>query len=451
MALILDSPRSWMRLGLAVAGVWLLCAPPAQAATPTASAATPTVRVGFGELQRPAPLVGFVHGVDADQPGDHRIEPLQPSLWRGKLEDVPYGRAHRLGGRYTYVLSDRWGYPGELFSPQPPYADFGAWRDFVERVAERARKGEDLVFDVWNEPNHPHFWTGTREQLYETYRIAWETLHRILGPDVVVSGPSTSYFSPEWIGGLVKHCRARGCRVDALSWHEFPRGSIPAIEDRVKQARSRWADNPRFASVDVDEIHLNEVVGARDQYLPAETLGYMRYMERGGVDAAARACWAGLDGVSNCYNETLGGLLVPGTFAPRSVWWTTRAYADGARSRVLTRFSDPYVVGIGSRESASAGTAQVLIGHLERRVGSRRSPAATDVRITLRKLSALGFLRGATRVKVSIEGFPATGEAALAAPRRRRGKVHRIRDGEVALTLHDVRLHEAYRLLLSRP
>lgn len=336
-----------------------------------AAASTPTVRVGFGSPQRPSPLVGFVHGMDAVSPSDARIEPLRPSLWRGKLQDVPYKRAHEIGGRYTYVLSDRWGYPGQLFAPRAPYEDWGAWRRFVEKTARAGRKGEGIVWDVWNEPNHPYFWAGTKEQLYETYRIAWQAIH--------------------------------------------------------------------------------EVIGAKDQYLPAETLGYIRYMERGGAAAAARACWSDSAGADNCYNETLGGLLQPGSLLPRSVWWTTKAYADGADSRVLTKFSDPYVVGIGSSASASATTAQLLVGHLERRVGTVKSRASTDVRVTLRRLSALGFLRGSKQVKITIQGFPATGETPLATPVGRRGKVHKIRNGEVALTLHGVKLHEAYRLLLTRP
>lgn len=73
------------------------------------------------------------------------------------------------------------------------------------------------------------------------------------------------------------------------------------------------------------------------------------------------------------------------------------------------------------------------------------------MRVTFRKLSALGFLRGSKRVKIAIEAFPATGESPLARPRVRRSKVHRIRNGEVSLTLHDVRLHAAYRLRLTHP
>lgn len=440
-------PRT--RLALTCFGLWLACAAPALAAAKPPP--TPTVRVAFSKPQGSHSLVGFVHGMDADTPGDSLIAPLRPSLWRGKLQDVPYGRVNDLGGLYTYVLGDRWGYPGAGLARPAPFEDYSEWRKFVKKTAERARDREDVVFDVWNEPDDPYFWAGTPEQLYETYRIAWETLHKILGPGVQVSGPSTSYYSPEWIGGLMDYCLARGCGVDVLSWHEFPPRSIPGIETRVDEARARWIDDPRYDAVGVRAIHLNEVIGAPDQYLPGETLGYMRYMERAGVEAAARGCWFDFTGVSNCYNETLSGLLEPGTLRPRSVWWTTKAYADGAGSRVLTKFDDPYVVGIGSSASTSPNAAQLMIGNLERRVGTRKSTDSTKVEITFRKLSALGFLRGAKRVKIAIQAFPATGAAPLPAPVSRRGKVHTISKDEVALTLHDVRLHAAYRLLLTLP
>ncbi len=88
------------------------------------------------------------------------------------------------------------------------------------------------------------------------------------------------------------------------------------------------------------EIHVNEVVGEDDQYLPAENLGYLHYMERGGADAAARACWPANDGESNCYNDSLAGLLVPETSQPRSVWWAHPGIRGGrqhARAHPLQR------------------------------------------------------------------------------------------------------------------
>ena len=406
-----------------------------------------TVRADFSKSTPVGGLVGFTHGMNAQTPPDDRIVPLAPTLWRSRFIDVPYKRAMRLGGRYTFVLSNRYGYPGD--GARAPYEDWKRWRRLV-RNAARNNRNRQIVWDVWNEPDLEHFWRGTREQYYETYRIAYEELRAVLGPDVTVSGPSTTSYRPDWIEGLLSWCQTRGCQVNALSWHELSRGSIPAVGDRVSATREQFLENPRWRGLGLRELHVSEAVGEHDQYLPGENVGYLGYLEKGGADAAARACWPSLDGQSNCYNDTLAGLLVPGTSQPRSVWWATRAYAEGAASRVLTRFGDSHVVGLASSGSAKPDSAQLLIANLKRRTGSRRSRSSVNVRVTLRKVSRLSFLRRAKRVKVAIEKFPATGEAPLTAPRRRRASKARIRDGEVLFTLHGVRPHEVYRLTFSR-
>jgi xylan 1,4-beta-xylosidase len=409
-----------------------------------AEASVPTIRVGFASpLDRPT-MVGFVHGMDMRKPVDELIDPLAPELWRGKLRDVPYKRVEELGGRYTYVLSDRWGYPGA--GVRPPYEDFGAWRRFVRKTARGARRGKDVLWDIWNEPNEPHFWQGTPEQLYETYRIAENVLREEIGPDVVVGGPSTFGWRSDWVVGLLDWCRTYGCQVNVLSWHELTSGSIPAIADRLRFARAALLDSGAYSALNISEIHVNEVGIAADQYRPGELLALMHYLEAGGADAAARTCWDDVGGGNNCYNDTLDGLLVPRTFEPRSTWWATRAYADGAGSRVLTRFSDPHVVGLGSSRSDAPRTAQLLIAHMR-----GHNAQQVDVKVTFRRLDRLGFLRGERRLRVRIERFPDNGELPLAAPRGRRGALVSIAHREATLTLHNVRMHEAFRLRLSEP
>ena len=407
------------------------------------AARVPTVRVGFAKPVETASMVGFVHGMDLRRPADEMIDPLAPALWRGKLRDVPYDRVQELGGRYTYVLSDRWGYPGA--GHRAPYEDFRAWERFVRRTARSSRRGS-VVWDIWNEPNERWFWQGTPEQLYETYRIAENVLRQELGPDVLVGGPSTLGWSSDWITGLLEWCLARGCQVNVLSWHELTSGSIPGIRDRLEYAREALLESRRYRALEIRELHVNEAGTAADQYRPGELLGVMHYLEAGGADAAARTCWDDFSGGSNCYNDTLAGLLVPRTFEPRAAWWATKAYADGVGSRVLTRFDDPHVVGLGSSRSDVPRTAQLLIAHL-RGHGAKE----LDVRVTLRRLGTLGFLRGERRVRVRIERYPDSGEQPLPAPRGRRPALVPIEDGQATLTLHNVRIHEAYRLRLSEP
>lgn len=416
------------------------------AAQAAAAASTPTVRVDFAKSTPRHSLVGFTHGMDMAGPPSDLITPLRPVLWRGKLRDVPYDRVRDLGGLYTYVLSDRWGYPGD--GAKAPYDNYRKWERFVRGVARYARdKGRSGVWDVWNEPDGGHFWQGTREQFYETWRIAENVLRQELGPDVLVSGPSTTSYRYDWVQGLLEWCRTRGCQVNALTWHELGSEPGPRFSDHARQARSLSRSAP-YAAQRVSQIHVSESGSQTDQYRPGEGLGNFNYLEAGGVDVAARACWTAYDRSSNCYNDTLAGLLTPGTHGRRSVWWSTKAYADGVASRRLTRFSSARVVGLGSAGSDRPDAAQLLIG----RVGRSSVPldsSPVNVKVTLRSLSKLRWLRGKKKVRIAVEKYPDSGEAALAKPVGRRSSWSAIRKSEAELTLHGVRPHEAYRLRLT--
>src|ERR1700742_2075051 len=203
----------------------LVCAAPAVAAEPR-------IRVDFSQRLDYPSMVGFVHGMDAVAPADDLIAPLRPQLWRGKLQSVPYNRVRELGGRYTYVLSDRWGYPDG--GRHAPYENYRAWRGFV-------------------------------------------------------GGPSTMAWRRDWISGLLEYCLRWSCQVNVLSWHELEGASIPSLRDHVADVRRTLMDNSCYARLGLREVHVNESVAAVDQYRPGEVLGTMYYLEQGGATASARA------------------------------------------------------------------------------------------------------------------------------------------------------------------
>lgn len=425
----------WRTLGVTL-GLLTLCAAPA-AASPD------RIDVDFARPLDAPSMVGFVHGMDHVRPARKLIEPLHPQMWRGRPADVPYSRVERLGGRYTYVLSDRWGYPGG--GRQAPYEDYGAWARFVRETARAVGPGT-VVWDIWNEPDSRRFWAGTSAQLYKTYRIAEAVLRQELGSDVVIGGPSTSAWRYDWAVGLLEYCRHWRCEVNVLSWHELDGASIPGLADHLHVARD-LERSPRYARQRIQELHVNEALAARDQYRPGELLGTWHYLEEGGASASARACWDDLAGDSNCYNDSLAGLVVPGTDQPRSVWWATKAYADGVGSRRASRSNDPQVVALPSAHGERPRTAQVLVAHMQRRPGGRRQ--AADVRVTLRGLDALPWLGGRHWLRVSVEWFPDTGEQPLERPEPYDAVRVPIEDGTAVLTMLDVRVHEAYRLTLG--
>lgn len=409
-----------------------------------AAAARPTVRVDFAKPVDVAPLVGFTRGMDLNRPSDHRIAPLRPMLWRGKFIDLPLGRVNQLGGRYVLVLSDRWGYHPR----RPPYASWARWERFVRDTA-RANRRRNVVWDVWNEPDTPYFWRGTREQYFRAYEIAERVLRAELGPNVVVMGPSTHTFRRDWVTGLLEWCRSAGCQVNALAWHELG-GAIPSVYDHLRYGRA-VSSEARHARARVRQVQITEATHPADQYRPGEAIAMWRYLEAGGADAAARACWDDSRGASNCNNQSLAGLLDPRSSLPRSVWWATKAYADGSGTRRLTRSSGPMVAALGSAASDRGNTAQLLIAHFDRRPATAAYQPSVDVDVTLRSLDRLPQLKGRRSARIALERFPDSGEAVVTRPPGRRGSSVRIDDGTASFRLHGVRRHEAFRVLISAP
>jgi xylan 1,4-beta-xylosidase len=75
-----------------------------------------------------------------------------------------------------------------------PPKDYGRWRDllftFVDHYLARYGSAElaRWRFEIWNEPDHPAFWTGTQAEYFELYDWAVEGI-RAAYPEARVGGP----------------------------------------------------------------------------------------------------------------------------------------------------------------------------------------------------------------------------------------------------------------------
>jgi len=384
------------------------------------------------EPRRAASMSGFLHGLAPSPPPADRVRALRPSLWRSIPARAPYARATGFGARYQLVLSDLWGYPPTSWNRHgPPWRDLDGWAALVQRTA-RAFRGRAMQWDVWNEPDNPDFWNGTREQFLRVYDVAERALVSELGDDVEVGGPSTTKPRPEWLGGLLRHCRTAGCRVSFLSFHANlqPYEPIPLVGRQVRGAR-RLAG--RFG---VRRVQVNESVGPADQYRPGEILGYLHHLEGAGADAAARSCWPDLGGSDNCSNATLGGLLTPAG-EPRSAWWAYRLYAAGVDRRVPSRSDSPAVVAL-----ADAG-GTVLLARLDRARDGQSG--ALEVQLTVTGLGS------AVRADVRVDLLPDAGEAPLpdALPASLEAPVT-VSSGRATVRVGALRPHEALAVTVIR-
>jgi xylan 1,4-beta-xylosidase len=106
-----------------------------------------------------------------------------------------------------------------------PPADWDAWGSLVETMTRHlvdrfgAAEVRAWPFEVWNEPNLPFFWTGTREQYFTLYAHAARAIKRI-DADIPVGGPSTARNA--WIPDLLEYCRSADVPLDFISTHHYP-------------------------------------------------------------------------------------------------------------------------------------------------------------------------------------------------------------------------------------
>ena len=106
-----------------------------------------------------------------------------------------------------------------------PPAGHDAWATLIRTLVSQwvERYGIDEVrqwfFEVWNEPNIPVFWTGTRDEYFMLYG---HTVRAIKSVDASlrVGGPATA--KAAWIEELLDYCKKNSIALDFISTHIYP-------------------------------------------------------------------------------------------------------------------------------------------------------------------------------------------------------------------------------------
>jgi xylan 1,4-beta-xylosidase len=130
-------------------------------------------------------------------------------------------------GMENYESDGLWKYPPK---------DYDKWAELVYQFISHlvARYGRDEVeawhFELWNEPDIPHYWLGSLEEYCRLYDYSAAAAERAL-PTISIGGPGST--SPnnapagEFLDGFLKHCTSgqnavsgeTGTRLDFISFH----------------------------------------------------------------------------------------------------------------------------------------------------------------------------------------------------------------------------------------
>jgi len=121
-------------------------------------------------------------------------------------------------------------YKGNVTPPN----DYKNWAQFIKKLISHwiERYGIEEVrewfFEVWNEPNLKHFWTGKQPDYFKLYRYTVEAIKEI-DDALRVGGPATA--KNEWIADFVEFCEKNKLPADFVSTHHYPTDAFGKVSD----------------------------------------------------------------------------------------------------------------------------------------------------------------------------------------------------------------------------
>ena len=403
-------------------------------------------------------MTGFLHGMDAGSiPTNAEIAPLKPKSFRCGFaaENCPgvYARGVALGAAHVqWSLSDLTGFSapwpgdgGSLVNNVWVGGDYTAWNTIVRNTVTTAKNvGQNFEWDIWNEPDAPHFWAQSQQQFYAAWHQGALQV-KAVNPNASTVGPSmASYWNN---GASIKRFllaqKAYGTLPDVISWHEICMvltcGGV--VDAHIADMKAFLAAN----GISITRFSINEVTGSNETTASGSLIIYFAKMERSGVESANHSCWN--DGyVDTCMTGTnvLDGILTAPTQtparSPRQVWWANKAYADITGTLVAVTPSAT-VDAVAGRDSGAA-TVRLAVG----RVGVSSIP----VTVNITNLNAAPYIVSGNQVHVVAQRIPGGSKAAWSQPTNTIDANYPVSGGQISIVL-TMYSADAYALKLTSP
>ena len=177
------------------------------------------------------------------------IQPA-PDVWDWSVYDALVNAARARGIEIYASIGETpdWATSGvPRFSPPD---DPAVWAEFCSRAGSRYR-GKIRYWGLWNEPNLPKFWTGSRQQYIDIIlKRGADALHAA-NPSAQVGGPDLAHLTAgdaDWYDWLRDVLRQAGDRLDFVTHHVYDDDGPRDITDRL-DGSTVFANRPDFWDV----------------------------------------------------------------------------------------------------------------------------------------------------------------------------------------------------------
>jgi xylan 1,4-beta-xylosidase len=127
-----------------------------------------------------------------------------------------------------------------------PPQDYEQWATLMRKLVQHwvDRYGVEEVgqwfFEVWNEPNIKHFWTGSQAAYFKLYRHTAEAIKGV-DPSLQVGGPATA--QNEWIEAFLDFCHENGLPVDFVTTHYYPTDAFGKVGTATEEKLAGTSPN----------------------------------------------------------------------------------------------------------------------------------------------------------------------------------------------------------------
>lgn len=388
-------------------------------------------------------MVGFLHSFNDTAPSQKLIDELAPKYWRvghGLSTKYKNSSLKQIRGRKIssiVILSDFYNPIGKT-KWLPPNQNMHGYIALIDETY--LRYGNNVIYDIWNEPNHPDFWKQSEGEYLTAFKVAHDRIRSLPGGDSAwITGPSISYFDKAFIERFLLFCSQNNIKLDILSWHDFRTGKkIQQMRQDIKWARENWLK--QYKSIGIKEIHINEIIGQGDQYSPLISLMFFKALEEGGADGACKACWwNNSKSLSNCYNNSLDG-LIDNNGRPRSIWWAYKYYNMSTRTRIISTTNSEDLISFAFIEdNGMLKSIDILLGINQ----SFDSPIILELE-SIKKLQGFNNKKNIT---VECYEIPDTNEDALdSIVLKSVQKVSIIKDGRLSVVFNNLSTKKVYIL-----
>lgn len=164
------------------------------------------------------------------------------------------------GRRMMFILD----YSNKLYSstsPRDPLT-IQAYANFARAAVERY-KGRGIVWEVWNEPNHPVFWKPVPniDEYFALAKAACIAIRQVAPREMVIA-PALSGVDFEWLEGLFQ--RGLLPYIDGVSVHPYRAGVPETVLDDYAKLRALIA---RYNNTNRDIVIVNSEWGVTPGFL----------------------------------------------------------------------------------------------------------------------------------------------------------------------------------------